>query len=327
MRPPPSLLQRVRAVAKSRVCANAETLMEIAIMIEGQDGLTWPRWQRIAPLVEELGFAALFRSDHFTNQEPPDKDSLELWVSLTWLASNTRRIEFGSMVTPFSFRSPIFTARMGKDVDDLSNGRLVLGIGAGWQVREHALFGLPLLPLGERMDRFSEGVEVVHSLLNSTAPVDFNGAYYQLQGAQLLPRPQRPGGPRLLIGGNGLKRTLPLVAKYAGEWNAVYLAPDRFIEVNAHLDDLLRAEGRALGDVRRSLMNGLVFGRDDAQLRERLRGRDPAELQAHGSIVGTPVAVKEQVARVAETGVARLLLQWFEQDDMAGLEALAHTLL
>ncbi len=203
----------------------------------------------------------------------------------------------------------------------------MLGIGAGWQVREHALFGLPLLPLGERMDRFSEGVEVVHSLLNSTAPVDFNGAYYQLQGAQLLPRPQRPGGPRLLIGGNGLKRTLPLVAKYAGEWNAVYLAPDRFIEVNAHLDDLLRAEGRALGAVRRSLMNGLVFGRDDAQLRERLRGRDPAELQAHGSIVGTPAAVKEQVARVAETGVARLLLQWFEQDDMAGLEALAHTLL
>ena len=106
-------------------------MLEIAIMIEGQNGLTWSHWQKIAHLVEDVGFVGLFRSDHFTNGNPPEMDSLELWTSLTWLASNTSRIEFGPLVTPFSFRHPVQTARMASAVDDLSNGRLVLGLGAG----------------------------------------------------------------------------------------------------------------------------------------------------------------------------------------------------
>jgi F420-dependent oxidoreductase-like protein len=195
--------------------------MEIAIMLEGQNGLNWPRFQRIARAVDDLGFAGLFRSDHFTNANPPDLDSLELWVSLTWLASHTKRIEFGPMVSPVSFRHPVFTARMGKDVDDLSGGRLVLGVGAGWQVREHRNFGFDLLEVGPRLDRFEEGLEVISRLLRSDTPVDFDGEYYHLEEAILLPRPQRPGGPRLLVGGNGPKRTLPLVARYAEEWNGV----------------------------------------------------------------------------------------------------------
>ncbi len=112
-------------------------LPEIAIMVEGQMGLNWARWQRIVRAVEDLGFVGLYRSDHFTNPEPPDYDSLELWVSLVWLASHTTRIEFGPLVTPVSFRHPAMTARMASAVDDLSGGRLVLGVGAGWQVREH----------------------------------------------------------------------------------------------------------------------------------------------------------------------------------------------
>src|SRR5512141_2707618 len=119
--------------------------MEIAIMIEGQDGLNWPRWMRLVRAVEDLGFAGLYRSDHFTNAQGPEKDSLELWLSLTWLAANTRRIEFGPLVTPVSFRHPVFTARWGLQVDDLSNGRLRLGVGAGWQQREHHAFGFDLL--------------------------------------------------------------------------------------------------------------------------------------------------------------------------------------
>ena len=115
-------------------------MTDIAIMIEGQNGLTWPRWQRIARTVEDAGFAGLFRSDHYTNARPPDLESLELWTSLTWLAGNTRRIEFGPLVTPFSFREPTMTARMAAAVDDLSEGRLILGLGAGWQEREHHNF-------------------------------------------------------------------------------------------------------------------------------------------------------------------------------------------
>ena len=244
--------------------------MEIAIMLEGQNGLTWPRFQRIARAVEDLGFVGLFRSDHFTNAEPPDIDSLELWVSLTWLASHTTRIEFGPMVSPVSFRHPAFTARMGKDVDNLSGGRLVLGVGAGWQVREHANFGFDLLELGPRFDRFEEGLKVITRLLREEEPVSFSGNYYQLRDAVLLPRPERAGGTRVLIGGNGMQKTLPLAARYANEWNGVFVPAARYAALNAHLSDLLRAAGRDPASVRRSLMTNVLFGRDDAEVRSKL---------------------------------------------------------
>ena len=111
-------------------------MLEVAIFLEGQNGLNWPRWQRMAEAVEALGFVGLYRSDHFTNMTPPDKDSLDLWISLTWLPSHTDRIEFGPLVSPISFRHPAFTARMAAAVDDLSGGRLILGLGAGWQERD-----------------------------------------------------------------------------------------------------------------------------------------------------------------------------------------------
>src|SRR5829696_3523954 len=199
---------------------------EIAIMIEGQNGLTWPRWQKIVRLVEELGFIGLYRSDHFTNTNSPDKESLELWTSLTWLACNTTRIEFGPLVTPFSFRHPAFTARIAAAVDDLSNGRLTLGLGAGWQEREHELFGFDLLEPKARFDRFEEGLEVVTRLLQNDEPLTFDGHYYQIHGGVMLPRPQRPDGPPILIGGDG-KRTLENVARYANEWNCVMLTPQK----------------------------------------------------------------------------------------------------
>lgn len=177
--------------------------MDVAIMLEGQNGLTWPRWQRIARAVEDLGFAGLYRSDHYTNANPPDKESLELWVSLTWLASHTERIRFGPLVSPVSFRHPTLTARMAAAVDDLSGGRLTLGLGAGWQEREHANYGWELLDVAARFARFEEGLEVITRLLQSDMPVDFTGAYYRLRDAILLPRPARPGGPPSSSGGTG----------------------------------------------------------------------------------------------------------------------------
>jgi F420-dependent oxidoreductase-like protein len=301
--------------------------MDIAIMIEGQDGLNWPRWQRIAQAVEDLGFAGLYRSDHFTNAGPPDKDSLELWLSLAWLASHTARIEFGPLVTPVSFRHPAFTARIASQLDDLAGGRLTLGVGAGWQEREHTAFGFDLLPMGERMDRFEEGLEVMSRLLRSEAPASFSGRYYTLHEAVLLPRPLRPGGPPILIGGNGPQRTLPLVARYADEWNAVYIPPARFAELSSRLDSLLAEQNRPASAVRRSLMTGLVSGRDEAELSARLQGRDPAALRERGVIVGTPGAVIDQLGELAQAGVQRVMLQWLALDDMEGLEALAAAIL
>jgi len=303
-------------------------MIEIAIMIEGQNGLNWPRWQKIALAVEELGFAGLYRSDHYTNPDPPDLDSLELWVSLTWLASHTRRIEFGPLVAPFSFREPTMLARMASAIDDLSGGRLILGLGAGWQKREHASYGWDLLDIPGRMKRLEEGIEVVTSLLKSDVPVDFDGDYYRLNQAIMLPRPQRKGGPPILVGGNGLKRTLPLAARYADEWNGVFIPPARFAERNQLLDEMLVKEGRQPHDLRRSIMIGTVFGRHEDGVKERnpswfKRDYSDEELREMGFLVGTMSEFKRQIEEYEKAGAQRVMLQWLDLDDMEGLRWLA----
>lgn len=304
-------------------------MIEIAIMIEGQDGLNWPRWQRIARTVESLGFNGLFRSDHYTNANPPDKDSLELWTSLTWLADNTERIVFGPLVSPFSFREPTMTARMAAAVDDLSGGRLILGLGAGWQDREHDLFGHQLLDVKGRMDRLEEGLQVVSALLQSDERVSFDGEYYQLNEALMLPRPQRPGGPPILVGGNGRQRTLPLAARFASEWNGVFAEPAKYADLNSRLDELLVANGRAPEEVRRSIMVGTFYAPTEQELNEKLAARntDAATLRSRGIITGTAGQFPEQIRAYEQAGASRIMLQWLTLDDMDGLEAIAEAVL
>jgi F420-dependent oxidoreductase-like protein len=308
----------------------------ISIMIEGQDGLTWPRWQRLASEVEQLGFAGLFRSDHFTNASPPDKESLELIVSLTYLASTSRRIHFGQLVSPLSFRHPAMLARQAAALDDLSGGRMRLGVGAGWQAREHMLFGYDLGDVPTRMARFEEGLEVITRLLRSDEPATYAGRFYQLREATLLPRPQRPGGPPITIGGNGPKRTLPLAAHYADVWNGTFLSPDDFRSRSALLDDLARAAGRQPASIRRTMMTNLIFERDTDALERRVMRTRPPELadkpldvllehihaERH-AIIGTPDMVAEQIAAYAAAGVEELMLQWLDMDDIDGLRAFA----
>ena len=304
-------------------------MLEIAVMIEGQNGLTWPRWQKIAQLAENAGFVGLFRSDHFTNGNPPDMDSLELWTSLTWLASHTTRIEFGPLVTPFSFRHPVHTARMASAVDDLSNGRLVLGMGAGWNEREHHLFGFDLLEPERRFDRFRDGMEVFTRLLQSETPVTFEGQYYQLYGAMLLPRPRRQGGPRILVGGNGAKRTLAYVVRYASEWNCVSLLPQDFTHRNRRLSEMLTEAGRTPESVRRSMMTGCVFGKDDPALNHKLQmyGQTPEQLRQRGILAGSLSAIQEQLHALEQAGLERFMLQWLDLDDLESLEMLAKGIL
>lgn len=200
------------------------------------------------------------------------------------------------------------TARMAAAVDDLSNGRLILGVGAGWQVREHHNYGYDLLELPQRMARFAEGLEIIHHLLKRAAPLDYPGQYYQLHEAVVLPRPQRQGGTRLLVGGNGPQRTLPLTARYADEWNGVFLSAARYKELTTLLDSLLRAEGREPSAVRRSLMTGIVFGRTEGEVDEKLAGRKREDLRARGILVGGASAIADQVAELGEAGVQRLML-------------------
>lgn len=303
-------------------------MIEVAIMIEGQNGLNWKRWQRIASVVEACGYAGLFRSDHFTNANPPDLDSLECWVSLTWLATHTERLEFGPLVTPMSFRHPVHTARMAAAVDDLSGGRLTLGVGAGWQEREHTNYGWNLLDPKARFLRLEEGLEVITRLLKSNHPVNFTGNYYEIHEGILLPRPQRPDGPPILIGGNGSIRTLPLVAKFAQEWNAILIPPAEIARLNALLDEYSKIQGRLPEEIRRSLMTGCIFGVDHNDLERKVSlrthgQRTAEELRQRGFIIGTAEKIVEQCLLLSSIGVQRVMLQWLDLDDTAGLEIMA----
>lgn len=305
-------------------------MTQIGLMLEGQDGLNWRRWSQLLKAAEDLGFQCVFRSDHFVNPNPPEHDSLELWVSLTYAASQTKRIEFGSLVAPTTFRHPAMTVRMAAAVDDLSNGRLILGLGAGWNEREHLMFGIPFYDKTRRFEMLTDALEVTKLLLESDTPVSYGGEHYPLQDAILLPRPQRK--TPILIGGNGPKKTLPLAAKYADEWNAVFASVEIVRERNARLDELLAENGRGAKSVKRSLMTQIIFGRDDAHLNATLtaRGHDTSkvsEIVGRGLIVGTASAVVDQINAYVEAGVERFMLQWVDQDDRDSLELIARDVL
>ena len=318
-------------------------MVALSLMIEGQNGLTWPHWKRLVATAEALGFAGLFRSDHYTNAGPPDKPSLEMIVSLAYAADpdHTGRIHFGPLVAPLSFREPTLLARQAAALDDLSGGRTILGLGAGWNEREHTLFGHELGDIATRMTRFEEGLEVITRLLRSDEPVTYEGRFFHLRGATLLPRPQRPGGPPILIGGNGVQRTLPLAARYADVWNGMGIPPERFRALSARLDELLDQVERPRDAVKRTLMTNLTLARDAADLERKLapRRQQPAfagksadEIAEtlwteRGALAGTPEQVIPRIRAFTDAGVEELMLQWLDLDDQDGLRLFAEAVM
>ncbi len=314
--------------------------MKIAVTIEGLFGLTWPRWKRLVTEIEQMGFRGLFRSDHFTVTQPPDLDSLELIVSLTYLAIQSQRVHFGSLVAPLSFRDPIMLARQAMALDDLSGGRMILGVGAGWMKREHRMFGYQLGDVATRLTRLEEGLEVITRLIRSSEPVNFEGRFFQLQEAQLLPHAQRI--TPIMVGGNGPKRTLPLVARYADIWNCQIATPEVFTERSALLDQLIRSKGRQPSDVQRTVMIPVICWRNPDELEHRLsRFRSAVPQFATmpneelleflrtdlAAILGAPESVIEQMESYATAGAEEMMIQWFSLEDIDGLESLAEYVL
>ncbi|MGI8855037.1 MAG: LLM class flavin-dependent oxidoreductase, partial [Thermomicrobiales bacterium] len=165
--------------------------MQLSVQIEGAQGLTWPIWQRMVSEVEAMGFAGLYCCDHFANPAPPDYASLEVMTAMTYAASHSERMLLGTLVAPVSWRDPVMLARQAMAIDDLSGGRFVLGVGAGWNQRERTMFGYPLGEIPERMARFTEALEVMTRLIRSDDPQTFDGQFYHLHEATLLPHPQR----------------------------------------------------------------------------------------------------------------------------------------
>jgi alkanesulfonate monooxygenase SsuD/methylene tetrahydromethanopterin reductase-like flavin-dependent oxidoreductase (luciferase family) len=264
-------------------------------------------------------------------------------VALTYLADRTQHIHFGPMVAPFSFRDPVMLTRQAAALDDLSGGRMILGVGAGWMDYEHQMFGYNLGDMATRMARFAEALEVATRLLQSDEPVSYEGRFYQLREAMLHPRPQRQGGPPILVGGKGQRRTLPLVARYANIWNVTRLTPDEFGALSAKLDELVRAAGREPKAIKRTLMIPILCGRDRAELERRVQRfrqlfADRADMPLDAlldnmrafftnMIVGTPEEVTDKIQVYADAGVDELIIQWIGVEDLEGLQVLAERVL
>lgn len=294
-------------------------MTQIGIMIEGQEGLSWERWRRICEDSERLGFASLRRSDHLISlMRAPERDCIECWTSLALASEWTKRIEIGPMVSPMTFRYPGVLAKQAAAVDALSGGRLILGVGAGWNENEHQVFHIPFLTKKERFDRLEAGIELMGEIV-----------------AETYPKPARDPIP-LLIGGEGLRRTIPLAARVAAEWNLSKLDADVFRSRREALEEACREIGRDPSTIKRSVMTTYIIGRDRSDLRERaselskvlvrLKGMDPDQVldtMRSRAFVGTAVEIAEQMREFARLGVDLFMLQHFELDDSDGLELLA----
>jgi alkanesulfonate monooxygenase SsuD/methylene tetrahydromethanopterin reductase-like flavin-dependent oxidoreductase (luciferase family) len=296
-------------------------MAKLGIMIEGQEGLNWERWRHICHDADTLGFAALRRSDHFFSvMGVDDRDCIECWTSLALAAEWTKRVEIGPMVSPMTFRPPALLARMAAAVDLLSGGRLILGVGAGWYEAEHAAFGIPFPSQKERFDNLESGIRVLHDTWQKSNP-----------------KPTRNSIP-LLIGGKGERRTLPLVAREAAEWNYSTLDADVYAQRRDVLDANCREIGRDPASIRRSIMVGFIIGRNRKELRERaLKAREivaPPRIQSNDAdaileeqrskwFVGEPAEIVEQLQEHIALGVQLFMLQHFLLDDRDALELLA----
>jgi F420-dependent oxidoreductase-like protein len=297
---------------------------QLTIMIEGQEGLTWERWQALARTAEDAGFAGLFRSDHLTGLFGDARQgSLDTWASLTWLASHTRRIRFGPMVCPLTFHHPALLAKRAAAVAELSSGRFDLGIGAGWHEGEHAMFGIPFPPLKERMDRFECGARAIRALWRGQ-PVTLEQPYYPLREAQSFPLPPGGGVP-LIVGGRGERRTLRVVAEHADEWNVTRVTPDEYAAKCRVLEAHCAAVGRDPATIRRSLMVPIVTGRTPAEVRTRharalqIFPRLPADAagwKAAAFLHGVVDEVRAGLARWEAAGIGRVMLQVLDMTDL-----------
>jgi alkanesulfonate monooxygenase SsuD/methylene tetrahydromethanopterin reductase-like flavin-dependent oxidoreductase (luciferase family) len=312
-------------------------MVALSVTVETFKGLTWPAWKQLVSTIERLGFAGMFCCDHL----PPDVPStIDMVVGLTYLADHTERIHFGPLVAPISFRDPVILAHQAAALDALSQGRMILGLGSGSDEREHATFGYKLGDVATRATRFEEGVAVIAQLLRSHEPTSFDGQHFRLQDARLLTQPSQPLRPLILLGGNGPKRTLPLVARYADVWNALYLAAADFANLSGVLDTLLYTQGRPTTAVKRTLLWWPIVGRNVQEIEHRIEWvrRDPNftslahdelldQLRSFNAFIGTPDEVITQIRAYETAGVQEIMIQWFDANDLEGLRIIAEDIL
>jgi F420-dependent oxidoreductase-like protein len=317
-------------------------------MIEPQQGFTYAEQLAIVQRAEAVGFESFFRSDHYQSFPGPEGEpTTDAWTVLAGLARETTTIGLGVLVSPVTFRHAGGLAKVVTTVDEMSGGRIEFGVGAGWNDVEHRQLGLPFPPIEERADLLEDNLAILHGLWGEPDGWSYAGKRLKIDGARFYPkpvdvpgRPRLPNGaarPRLLVGGGGTPRSMRIAARYADEFNLSSSTPDQARDKYAALARACQAIGRDPKTITCSTMAGVLIGRDEAELEGRKRallsafgadagGEDWIDAREPRWVFGTPAAAREMVARFAEAGAERIMLQNFIPRDLDMIDLMAEAL-
>lgn len=303
--------------------------MQLRIFTEPQQGASYDDLVRVAKATEDLGFDAFFRSDHYLSMG--DGSGLpgptDAWLTLAGLARETSRIRLGTLVSPATFRLPGPLAISVAQVDQMSGGRVELGLGVGWYEDEHTAYGIPFPDVRTRFARFAEYVEIVHGLLSTPSgeSFGFDGTHYQLVDSPALPKPVQSPRPSLILGGAGKRQGARLAATFADEFNVPFASLAETSETFERVRAAVAETGRP---VRYSAAQVLCVGRDETEIKRRadVIGRDVDELRENG-LTGTPDEVVAKIGEYAQLGASRMYLQVLDLADLDHLELAAKAVL
>jgi len=304
--------------------------MDVCLMIEGQEDVTWEDWLALAAACEEHGVGTMFRSDHYLSvDDRRERGSLDAWGTITALGAVTEKLRLGTMVSPATFRHPAVLAKAAVTADHVSGGRVEVGIGAGWWEREHELYGFELPPVGPRMDALEEQMQIIRGHWGPD-PFDFNGEHYSARELNALPKPVQQPLP-LILGGRGGPRSLRLAARYADEYNTVMATPGEVADIRRRLDEACEAESRDPAALPLSMMTGWLIGADRADLVDRAsrlsqwkgEGGDGEAFIAglrESTILGTVEEAIEQLRELEQAGLSRIMGQHLLHRDLDAVE-------
>jgi alkanesulfonate monooxygenase SsuD/methylene tetrahydromethanopterin reductase-like flavin-dependent oxidoreductase (luciferase family) len=300
--------------------------VELCLMIEGQENVTWEGWVALARACEEHGVGTLFRSDHYLSvDDRRERGALDAWTTIAGLGAVSQTLRFGTLVSPASFRHPSVLAKAVVCADHISGGRVELGLGTGWWQAEHEAYGFAFRPMAERMEVLAEQVEIICGQW-AEEPFAFAGRHYTLTEVDARPKPVQRPRPPLLLGGMAGPKSAALAARWADEYNTVYPTVDDVRERRANVERACAQAGRA--PLRFSAMTGFLLGRDDAEVRDRARrlaewqGEDVSDPDGFRDglpdawIVGTVEQAAEQLHALQSAGLDRVMLQHHLHDDL-----------
>jgi F420-dependent oxidoreductase-like protein len=306
--------------------------MHLRIFTEPQQGASYETLVTVAQTAERLGFDAFFRSDHYLVMGGGDglPGPTDAWVTLAGIARETSRIRLGTLVTPATFRLPGPLAISVAEVDSMSNGRVELGLGAGWYDAEHTAYGIPFPPLGQRFERLEEQLAIISGLWATPTGerFDYAGRHYQVQDSPALPKPTQRPGPPIIVGGGGPKRTPRLAAAFAHEFNLAFSSLSDTVAQYERVHAACESAGREPDSLVYSAAQVICCGRNEEEIGRRAQaiGRQVDELREHG-LCGTPEEVVAKAATFASAGASRLYLQVMDLDDLDHLALIGEEVL